>query len=298
MRYETDRDQMTKGRLHATDKKRDLSSGIYFLKSIFIAFQFLTIIPLKRNLTVSETEVKKSASFFVLVGLFQGILLIVADYIFNIFFHPDLVFGLVLLLLVTLNGGFHLDGLSDTFDAIAVKSSSNNELDIQRRLDVMKDSTSGPIGVLAIVFALAIKYLSLQNLPNFPYFVYYSSLLLMPVMSKWTMVLSMFYGRPARQNGLGKIFIGNIGLREVASSTVMLLLIIALLPFLFQRYMPENHYFFYPVMLLSLYLFVRMVVCFFDKKTGGLTGDILGAISEITEITFLLMVIVWSRLFT
>jgi adenosylcobinamide-GDP ribazoletransferase len=271
------------------------------VKGFLIALQFLTIIPAKKNLTANETDIAKSASFFVVVGIFQGIMLIAADFTLGTFFHHNLVIGLLLLLLIISNGGFHLDGLSDTFDAIAVKSSGNADTDIQKRLSVMKDSASGPAGVTAIICALGIKYLSLENLSHFPYFVYYSSLLLMPIMSKWTMVLSMYYGTPARQDGLGKIFIGNIGLKEIAVSTLTLLLVIALLPVLFSSYMPPVydivHYFFYPVLLLVLYLFVRASVIFFNKKTGGITGDILGAISEVTEIKFLLAVILWSRLF-
>jgi adenosylcobinamide-GDP ribazoletransferase len=111
----------------------------------------------------------------------------------------------------------------------------------------------------------------------------------------------MYYGTPARQDGLGKIFIGNIGLKEIAVSTLTLLLVIALFHMLFSSFIPPAHYIvhylFYPVLLLVLYLFVRALVVFFNKKTGGLTGDILGAISEITEIKFLLVVILWSRLF-
>ncbi len=271
------------------------------MKGFLIALQFLTIIPVKKNLTANETDIAKSASFFVIVGLFQGILLIAADYALGTFFHHGLVIGLLLFLLIISNGGFHLDGLSDTFDAIAVKSSASNanniDVDIQKRLSVMKDSASGPAGVTAIICVLGIKYLSLQNLSHFPYFVYYSSLLLMPLMSKWTMVFSMYYGTPARQDGLGRIFIGNIRFKEIAVSTLTLLLVIALLSILFSSFMPVSHYFFYPVLLVALYLFVRASVIFFNKKTGGLTGDILGAISEITEIKFLLMAILWSRLF-
>lgn len=267
------------------------------MKGLLIALQFLTIIPVKKNLTVNEADIAKSASFFVIVGLFQGIMLIAADYALGTFFHHDLVIGLLLLLLIISNGGFHLDGLSDTFDAIRVKSSGNTDMDIQKRLSVMKDSASGPAGVTAIICVLGIKYLSLQNLSHFPYFVYYSSLLLMPLMSKWTMVFSMYYGTPARQNGLGRIFIGNVGLKEIAVSTLTVIFVIALISVLFSSFMPVSHYFFYPALLAVLYLFVRASVIFFNKKTGGLTGDILGAISEITEIKFLLAVILWSRLF-
>ena len=67
-----------------------------------------------------------------LVGLLQGILLVLTDYVSGIFFHQDLVIAIVLLMLVLSNGGFHLDGLADTFDAIAVKSSGDFEKDKEK----------------------------------------------------------------------------------------------------------------------------------------------------------------------
>lgn len=265
-------------------------------KRFLLALQFLTIIPVKVKGDINDADMAKSASFFVIVGLFQGIMLIIADLGFGVFFHHDLVIGLLLLLLIISNGGFHIDGLSDTFDAIAVKSSGSRDEDIKKRLSAMKDSTSGPAGVTAIVCALGLKYLSLQNLSHSQYFAYYSSLLLMPLVSKWTMSLSMYYGTPARQDGLGKMFIDNIGLKEVAVSTSTLLCIIALLPIFFSSYISHLYYVFYSVLLIILYFFARVSVMFFNKKIGGITGDILGATSEAAEIIFLLMVIIWQRL--
>lgn len=248
-------------------------------------------------MTASEIDVAKSSSVFVIVGLIQGILLVATDYISGIVFHPDLVTGMVLLVLVLSNGGLHLDGLSDTFDAVAAKSKGNIDMDKQKRLSIMKDSTIGPIGVIAIVSTLAIKYLSLKNLSHFSLFTYYSSLLLMPTLSKWTMVISMFHGRPARENGVGKIFINRAGFKEVAISTLMLLLLLISLQVFFGSYVSNIQYAFYAILLISLYLCCRALVSFFNRKFGGLTGDTLGAISEITEIVFLLMVIIWSRIF-
>jgi adenosylcobinamide-GDP ribazoletransferase len=129
-------------------------------------------------------------------------------------FHPDLVTGLILLVYVLSNGGFHLDGLADTFDAIAAKSEGTLNADKQKRLSILKDAATGPIGVTAIVFSLGLKYLSLNNLTHFSPFAYYSSLLLFGNL-KWTMVIS-FYGKPA-EDGLGCIFINKIG-REIVIS--------------------------------------------------------------------------------
>lgn len=267
------------------------------VKHLIFALQFLTIIPIRTSATINETDIAKSSSAFVIVGLFQGILLIAADYISGLVFHTDLVTGIILLVLVLSNGGFHLDGLADTFDAIAIKSSGDSEKDREKRLAVMKDSTIGPIGVIAIVFALAIKYLSLKNLSHFLLFTYYSSLLLMPVLPKWTMVISMFYGKPAREEGLGRIFINRISFKEIAVSTLILFLLLMLLQVFFSHYAPDSQYAFYAVLLVTMYFFCLAWVSFFNRKFGGLNGDTLGAISELTEIFFLLLVLTWSRLF-
>jgi len=244
---------------------------------------------------MNEADLAKSSSAFVLVGLVQGIMLIAADYLCGIVFHPDLVIVMILLVLVLSNGGFHLDGLSDTFDALAAKTQGNEDIDKQKRLLIMKDGKSGPAGITAIVFSLAIKYLSLRNISHFSVLTYYSSLILMPTISKWTIVVSMFYGKPARQDGLGKIFINSVGLKEVIISTSIFFLLLIPLPVIFISYGFTMKYAFYSLLLVTMYVLCRLWVSFFNRKFGGLTGDTLGAISESTEITFLLMVIVWSR---
>jgi adenosylcobinamide-GDP ribazoletransferase len=101
------------------------------MKRFLIALQFLTIIPVRKGINVSEAEIAKSSSVFVLVGIIQGILLIATDYIAGRVFHPDLVTGIILLVYVLSTGGFHLDGLADTFDAIAAKAEGSPDADQQ-----------------------------------------------------------------------------------------------------------------------------------------------------------------------
>jgi adenosylcobinamide-GDP ribazoletransferase len=265
------------------------------VKRFLIALQFLTILPVKHPMAVNEADITKSSSYFVLVGLIQGMLLIATDYMAGRVFHPNLVTGIVLLVYVVSNGGFHLDGLADTFDAIAAKSAGNPDVDKQKRLSVLKDPATGPAGVTAILFSLGLKYLSLNSLANFLPFTYYSSLLFLPVIPKWTMVISMYHGKRARENGLGSLFIHKIGWQEVALSTMILCLLFALPQLFFSDYLPDRQYIFYAVLLVTMYFLCRVWIQFFHKRFGGLTGDMLGAVSEMTEITFLLMVILWSR---
>ncbi|MFZ6016380.1 MAG: adenosylcobinamide-GDP ribazoletransferase [Nitrospirota bacterium] len=267
------------------------------MKRILLAFQFLTIVPLRVGGEISEKEIGGASACFPLVGVFQGALLVAANFILKKVFPVELTNGLLVLLLVLSNGGFHLDGLADTFDAIGAKSECNTDIDIQKRLAIMRDSTIGPIGVIAIVLTLLLKFLALNSLSHSSLSIFHLSLFLMPILPKWTMVISMFYGKPAREEGLGRIFINRIGFKEIAISTIVLFVILIGLQVFFSHYMSDNQYIFYAILLVIMYFFSRMSVGFFNRKFGGLTGDTLGAISEITEITFLSMLLAWSRLF-
>lgn len=263
------------------------------MKRLLLAFQFLTVVPLGTGITADETDIAKSSALFVVVGFIQGILLAGTAYALGAVFGYELVIALVLMVLVLTNGGFHLDGLADTFDALAVKSAGDAAFDGEKRLAVMKDSTSGPSGVTAIVFDLGLKYLALAGIRDLSSSAFYSALLLMPVLSKWAMVVAMYRGRPARKDGLGRSFISGTGPGELALSTGLLVLVLTLSTTLFESY---TSYFFYAGLLALLFLSCSIWVWYFNRKFGGLTGDTLGAIGEVTEISFLLTVIVWSRL--
>lgn len=266
-----------------------------FVNRFLLAFQFLTIMPLKVKGNISEKEIAQSATFFPVVGVFQGSLVLLSALLLSKVLPSEIVSGLIVLILIISNGGFHLDGLADTFDALSVKSSGNEAIDRQNRLSVMKDSATGAIGVTAIVLTILLKFLLIKNLlatytfPLVPYFM----LFLMPVFSRWSMIPAIFHGKSARQDGLGKIFIDNIGAKEFLLSTTLTVGCWFVLSFT----LPLLSYL--PLLLLSLfvlYILSFSATRFFDKKFNGLTGDNLGAISEISEVLFLMMTSIWLRL--
>lgn len=265
------------------------------MKQLFLAFQFLTIIPLKIKGDVSKKDIARSAIFFPIVGAFQGLLIVLSAILLLDIFHPEVVSGVLILILILSNGGFHLDGIADTFDAIAVKSTSNKVKDREKRLSVMKDSTIGAIGVIAIVITILIKFsfinfiISNTSLP-----ITYSLLFLMPVFSKWIMILSMYHGVSARSEGLGQIFINNIRINTVVTSSLILIFMYALIAkiHLFKIYGNSNIKIFL-ILCTVLYIFSIISAKFCNKRFGGLTGDNLGAVSEISEILFLMVVSIW-----
>lgn len=276
------------------------------MKQILLAFQFLTILPVRVNGDVSEKEIAQSAAFFPLAGAFQGLLGVLSAMLFLKIFSPEIAAGLIISILIMSNGGFHLDGLADTFDALSVKSTGDRETDIEKRLVVMKDSTTGAIGVVAIVSVILLKCLFisslLTNLSNPSLCVrgvtVYSMLFLMPVFSKWIMVIAMHHGTSARQDGLGRIFLNNVKINTVVFSSLLVIVLYILIAelHLLRVYRTGSVTLFIALFAL-LYIFGFMTVKFCNKKFNGLTGDNLGALSEISEILFLMVITVWSQHF-
>jgi adenosylcobinamide-GDP ribazoletransferase len=276
------------------------------MKYILLAFQFLTVIPVKTKWNVSEKDIARSSIFFPLVGAFQGIILSISCLILNLFLSSSLTSGIIILIYILLNGGFHLDGLSDTCDALSVKPTGDKEYDREHRLKVMRDSATGAIGATAICLAIFLKYLLIKEIflavRQFnPYFI----LLLMPVFSKWAIVLSMYLSKNARPDGLGSVFI-QYGKRINLFFSTTLTLFLSFLPyFLFLiitsqivNTPPGFHipalFLFCVVEMAMLCVTCQFLIRRFTKKFGGLTGDNFGAIHEVSEFIFLMIVLLWK----
>lgn len=269
------------------------------MKQILLAFQFLTLVPVRVSGDVSEKDIGQSAVFFPVAGAFQGLLAVCIALASADIFPPEITSGLVLLTLIVSNGGFHLDGLADTFDALAVKSSGNPVADRDRKLAVMKDSATGAIGVIAVVMTILLKFLFLNNLLSSSLSpACYTILFLMPVFSKWGMIPAMYHGISTRRDGLGKMFIDNITLTSVALASLLLIFFYAVAYMLY----PHTAYWtgaiiLFLVLFAVFYVFCLLSVKFFKHRFGGLTGDTLGAASEISEILFLMVVSLWLQRF-
>lgn len=239
---------------------------------------------------VSDREIGSATAVFPFVGLVEGILLSVLAALFLKVFPTEVTSALLVLAMAVMNGGLHLDGLADTFDAIASRG------DIEKKLLVMKDGTVGPVGVTAIVMVLLMKYVLLNAL----FFhstikIYTTSLILMPVVSRWAMVPAAYHCKSARQDGLGRKFLKHTGTRELLTATVSAVLIAFLIcgpsfqyPFLIFYLM-----FALPV----LYMCNFAAAWFFKNSFGGMTGDSFGTVNEIALLIFLATTVIWLQKF-
>jgi adenosylcobinamide-GDP ribazoletransferase len=241
------------------------------MKSFFLAFQFLTIIPVPLKEDITERDIERITAFFPLVGIVQGGILFVLVNMLIIVLPVELTAACVLFLLVILSGGIHIDGLSDTCDALAVTGGTQ-----EKRLSVMKDSCAGPIGVTAIVLVVLVKFLALKILIlSENVWVY-----LMPLMGKWGILTAIFTGKPARAEGLGKIFFHQRYMVDMCTALICALAAVSVL---------AGWYGLVHLFIISLFSF--LVARFFMIQFGGLTGDCLGALCELSEMVFMIIAV-------
>jgi adenosylcobinamide-GDP ribazoletransferase len=233
------------------------------IKRIITAVTFLTIMPLPNNGVIQPKEFGKSMAYFPLVGLLIGALLIGAQMVLIKIFSPLTTTVLLIAFWSCLTGFLHLEGFVDAIDGFS--ASSNKE----RILDVMKDHHCGAKGVVAIVFLIIVKIVLLSDIPAY---LLTPALVLTPAVSRWVMLAASLCPHASNETGLGKTFVENSGSTEVVIASIILMIAgLSLLRIQFIVLM-------IPVLILVL-LFLSYVI----RKINGVTGDILGAMNELTE---------------
>ena len=225
----------------------------------FSAVRFITIIPLGRS---ERFDPIGMTAYFPLVGLFIGFILACVDYLVGLIW-PDFSVALVdVILLVIVTGALHLDGVADTADGLYGQRTS------ERALAIMKDSRIGPMGMIAVLCCLSLKWAGIAGLESNRFMI----LLLVPAYARAAILVGMRCLPYARsEGGTGSAFFEQ-------SLPVNAFWSVALVCFLsiFLKWQAV-------VINLGFVLVVTVVLAYYRKKLNGITGDMLGALTEITE---------------
>ena len=231
--------------------------------SIRNAFSFITILPVGG--WVEDVPISDVFVMFPVVGLLLGISMYAAAWLFN---GIGALVALAMWVLAT--GAFHLDGLADTFDALATGRERSE------RLKIMKDPHLGTFGAVAVLIVLLFKLRCLEVLSaNF--------WILPPVLGRLALVAVAFWAAPARKEGLGYLVASNVDL-QVFIKASFISFIVSL--------------FFGLVGLVSFIValfFSRVLSLFYMNRFGGITGDTLGASCELVETVVLALLAVFRR---
>lgn len=241
------------------------------MRLYFIAMQFLTIIPIPFAIKWREGDLGRSMRWFPLVGLALGGLLAALDRAFTLILPPSLVALLLVTALAVVTGALHLDGVADVADAFGARGGR------ERFLAVMKDSCTGAVGVVAVVIVLLLKYQSLLHLPAGQRL---AAIIFFPAAARFGQVLLTAGSLRARADGLGATFAGEAGCQEVA--------IAAVTTFVAGWLLLGVKGIFCIILVAAAALLSRK---YFHYRLGGITGDIIGATSEVAEVLCLLAIV-------
>ncbi len=222
---------------------------------------FLTRIPIRGDFEKAKHELWA----FPLVALLSSALPVVVLYL-----NLPLANVLAVLALYFTIGLLHLDGLADWADGVMVKGER------EMKIKVMKDVNTGIAGVFA---ALMVLMLQVYSLPLVPFYALYIA----ELNSKFTMLLGLATKRPLGR-GLGSYFMEGMDRRQLAVGMLLYALLYAPVAF----YSPTSL-----TGLLGI-VFGTYVIKLSLDNFGGINGDCLGAVAEITRAgTLLVLAFVW-----
>jgi len=248
------------------------------IRELAAAIAFLTRIPMLPRMLFNAKDIGRSARWFPLIGLIIGGFFVAVLQLFAPLFPPLVSALLIAGIDALLTGALHLDGLADTADGFG---SGRTREDVLR---IMRDHAIGSYGAVALILAIAIKAAAVASLIERHRAA--STLALMPVLGRWSVVLLSVmqpYARRLDQDGAppgGAVseFVGRGEL--VVASLTAIPIAIAL-----SRWRGVAAAF-----LIVVASGLWGWCC--RRRIGGITGDTLGASVVISETLVLLFALV------
>lgn len=246
------------------------------MKRFLAAISFLTRLPIPQYLVFEAADVGRATLFFPLVGALIGLLQIGALQLFgNVADGSVLKAVLLAVSLVTVNvfvtGALHLDGLADMADGFGGGRAK------ERVLEIMRDSVIGSYGAVALILLLIAKTTAIAVLIEAK--TGWEYLIIAPAAGRWaTVPLGKFMPAARKSGGLGNAVTDYVGWTElIGATTITMILIFALSNW-------QNGLKTWLIVIAMTVLSTRLCL----KKIGGVTGDTLGANTEICETAVLL----------
>lgn len=230
------------------------------------ALRFLTIIPIGGLPPASASAIGRAIPWFPLAGAVIGALLAGVGLASGALWDAWVRAVAIVVAWGVITAGLHLDGLSDTFDAVMSWRSR------ERKLEIMRDSRIGAMGAIALIALLALKIVLVHSLGE----RWLAAVVLAPALGRWADIYGIFRFPPARAGGLGRDFQA-LGRRYdfvlATGSSLALALLLGGARGL--------------AALLLVWAGSHWLARWWTRDLGGLTGDTYGALCEIGEVVAL-----------
>jgi len=224
-----------------------------------LAVSMLTIIPFFKIHNFFKGINGYAVMSYPIVGALLGTILWLT-YTLLLPYLPNAHLHIILFVLwVTLTGGLHLDGFSDTVDGLFVPK--------ERAEEVMKDPHAGGMGMIFSITFLIFKASSLWFLDT----IYLLPIILM--LSRYNAVLAIYFFPYIRKEGMSTLA------KQEFTKTQLILSTVVVMTFVFLTSSG--------LLLVFSLLTLFLIKYFFIKRLGGFSGDIYGFLIEVTELVLL-----------
>ena len=245
----------------------------------FASLMFFTRIPVNwKFFSNKPPNLTNAAWSFPLIGYIIGIISgFIGELCININLSIFLSCTIAIAFSVMITGAFHEDGLADMADGFGAGGSP------EKINKIIHDSRLGTYGTTALTLGLLIRLGLAINLVELGY-----SLILILSSSiasgKLSIIFTRNYFTVSTFSKTGSI------IETVSTKMLVIASLIWLIPVIY----------FFPFWGVLIGVFLILGVIFFigkmsQKKIGGITGDVLGAIAFTTELVFLLGIIIYLR---
>ncbi|SHK15394.1 cobalamin-5'-phosphate synthase [Hathewaya proteolytica DSM 3090] len=248
-----------------------------FINNFLLYFQFLTRIPIKKNLNCTEDNFRQGIYFFPVVGLAMGGLQWGVYKVFSYgFSNSGIVAIFVMLSTIIMTGGLHMDGLGDVFDGFFCFKGNAEKL-----MEIMKDSRIGTYSCIAIVADMLLRYSAIGEIIS-----KHNALMLVasPVIARLSVVYICTIGKRAKKVSSANIYIKNTDAKGVILAFIIAFAISSLSVGVLNT----------SILIGSAMVISTLFNAFCNSKIGGLNGDTLGCNFEIVDLSMMLIYIIIS----
>lgn len=245
------------------------------LRAAAAAVAFLTRLPVGRRLSLDGADVARGALLFPLVGAGMGVILGLTAMLLDARLPALAAAGAALALGLLLTGAIHLDGLADTADALGGRSRAD-------ALAIMRDHAVGTYGAAAVVLDLLLKATAIATLLERGDAVL--ALVSAGALSR-AAALPLAFALPYARDpsGPGGVLSGRVTIWAAAGGIALAAgIAVALLG------IPGG------VMVGAVGLGTLLLGLAYRHWLGGVTGDLLGAATELSETLALLVAVAVS----